>query len=143
VSAELEHGEGDQGVWRGEAEPDPGDEPDFCVDRFASCVGQSVFDGGQDRGAVFVDAAGQRDEDVDAGPSGPADPSVELGAGLVGGKLEDQPQTSFSWYARNSRGSVLAIQSSLARCAVVSVAGFLRSAHREFFNRIASLPARR
>ena len=54
MSAEGEHDQGDEGVGVLEPEGHPGAESDFGVDRFGAAVGQFVFDGGQDRGALLI-----------------------------------------------------------------------------------------
>ena len=91
MPAEGEHGQGDQGVGVGEAEGDAGEESDLGVDRFDESVGQAVFDGGQDLGAVGEDAALEGDERFDAAAPCPGDPPVQCLAGLVDGEFEDRP----------------------------------------------------
>ena len=92
MTAEAEHGEGDQCVWAGEAEGHAGDESDLGVDGFDEAVGEVVLDRGEDLGAVADDGALQSHELLDPGSSGPADPVVEGVDGLVVGQLEDQPE---------------------------------------------------
>lgn len=70
VAAEVEHGQGDEGVGGLEAEGDAGDEADLGVDRFDAAVGQAMLDRGEDRGLVFDDAALQVDEGGDAAAAG-------------------------------------------------------------------------
>ena len=54
MSAEAEHCQGDEGVGGLESVPDPGDQPDFGVDRFDPAVGQAVLDGSQDAVSVLA-----------------------------------------------------------------------------------------
>ncbi len=95
MAAEAEHGEGDQGVGGFESEGDAGDQSDSRIDRFDSAVGESVFDRGEDRGAVFDDAALQFHERGYATPSRPADPFVEGFGGFIVGEFEDHSEALF------------------------------------------------
>ena len=67
MSAQAEHGEGDEWLGGGESVGDAGDEPDFSVHRFDAAVGHVVLDGGQDAAAVSGDPAGQVRKQWDAG----------------------------------------------------------------------------
>ncbi len=49
MSAEVEHGQGDEGFGWAEPERDPGDETDLGVDRLDAPVGQAMFDRGEDQ----------------------------------------------------------------------------------------------
>lgn len=55
MSAEGEHGEGDEGFGGTESERDAGDESDLGVHRFDAPVGQAVLDRGEDPVAVLHD----------------------------------------------------------------------------------------
>lgn len=57
MAAEGEHGQGDECFWGSESERDPGEQADFGVGRFDQPLGQPVFEGGVDGGAVFDDLA--------------------------------------------------------------------------------------
>ena len=61
------------------------DETDLGVERLDECVGETVLDGGDDRGAVFTYASGQSNELSDATALRPTDPSVECGDGTGSG----------------------------------------------------------
>ncbi len=111
MAAEAEHGEGDEGLGRFESEGDADDEFDFGihrylepVDGFDASVGEFVFDGGEDRGAVFDDAALEFHERGDPGSARPGDPFVECFAGVGVGQFEDDPE-SFLSVNRPSRGN--------------------------------------
>ncbi len=88
MAAEAEHGEGDEGVGGFESEGDAGDQSDSRIDRFDASVGESVFDRGEDRGAVFDDAALEFHERGYATAPSPADPLVE-------GEFEDHSEAFF------------------------------------------------
>ncbi len=95
VAAEVEHGEGDEGVGGFEAEGDAGDQSDSRVDGFDSAVGEFVFDRGEDRGAVFDDAALEFHERGDAVAPSPGDPFVEGFGGFIVGEFEDHSEAFF------------------------------------------------
>ena len=77
MAAEGEHGQGDEGVWGSESEGDSGEQADFGVGRFDQPLGQAVFEGGVDGGAVFDDLAGQFDEGRDTAAPRPGHPPVQ------------------------------------------------------------------
>lgn len=66
MAAQAEHHQGDECGDGSGAERDAGDESDHGVDRFDEANGQSVLDGGEDRGPVPGDGAGGFDERVDS-----------------------------------------------------------------------------
>ena len=92
MSAEAEHGEGDERVGRFEAEADSGDESDLGIYGFDAAVGEAVFDRGKDRGAVLDDRFLQFHERGNPAPSGPPHPLVEGLGGLVVRQFEDHPE---------------------------------------------------
>jgi hypothetical protein len=77
VTAEAEHGQGDDGFGGVEAERDADDESDLGVHGLDEGVGQPVFDRGDDGVAVTHDALGNLDEGGQSAAAGPADPTVE------------------------------------------------------------------
>ena len=77
MAAEAEHCQRDQRLGGSEPEGHPGDEPDLGVGGFDEALGQSVLEGGVDRGSVFDDASLECDERRNPAATRPADPAVE------------------------------------------------------------------
>ena len=92
MSAEAEHGQGDEGVDVLEPEGDAGDEADLGVHRLDEGVGEPVGDGVEDHVPELLHAAGQLGERGDAAATGPAEPEVECFDRVVVGELEDGAQ---------------------------------------------------
>ena len=77
LTAECESSQSDQRVHVVESEGSSSDETDLGVERFDECVGETVFDGDDDRGAVFTYASRQADELCDPTTLRPCNPSIQ------------------------------------------------------------------
>ena len=95
MTAEAEHGHGDEGFSGLEAECHSGDESDLGVSGLDEPVGEVVLDRGEDPGAVFDDGSLQFDKRWDPAASGPADPSVQGFSGVSVGQSEHHPEAFF------------------------------------------------